>query len=316
MTRKVIWSAASATVVSAAAVWTFAAFAGPSGRAVGPGIQAMASSSTAVIIADVLETNPRKAIEGARDTVKLKVVRTLLGRPAPGDTLGVYYHLLWSDEKMEVLEPPKFVQGRRYLIFLRNNELTDPWLAVLPDNVHLTKEVAAAVRVSHGDAQSEWSSTDSSIAGLQGRLVAYREETSNSGAPIIAVYLDVRNTSGGPQTVDFDLNSAKIDWVVSDATGKAIAPSSPPGNWLPTKAQKVTLAAKESDRLLLTASGAGVAKDGAGHLELISNRMWDFAKSDRGPYFLTGTIMIKPTGDRSLWYGTMALPSVRIPLGE
>jgi hypothetical protein len=315
MTRKVIWSVASATVVGSAAVWTFAAFAGSSGRAVGPGIQAMASSSNAVLIADVLETNPTKAMEGARDTVKLKVVRTLLGRPAPGDTLGVYYHLLWSDEKRQVLEPPKFVQGRRYLIFLRNNELTDLWLAVLPDNVDLTEEVAAAVRVAHGDAQGEWSSTDGKIAGLKARLVAYREENPN-GNPIIAVYLDLRNTSGGPETVDFDLNSAKIDWVVSDATGKAIAPSSPPGNWLPTTAQKVTLAAQEGGRLLLASTRAGLAKDGACRLELIPNRMWDFAKGDRGQYSLTGTITIKPTGDRSLWYGTLALPSVRIPLGE
>ena len=62
----------------------------------------MAASSTTIFIADVIETSPTKAMEGARDTVKLKVVRTLLGRPAPGDVLGVYYHLLWSDEKMDV----------------------------------------------------------------------------------------------------------------------------------------------------------------------------------------------------------------------
>ena len=124
MTHKKLWSAAMAiiVVVVAGAVWTLAASAEPSGRpappgeykeakpveqtrlAAGPGIQAMVAASTDIIIADVLETNPHKAIEGARDTVKLKVVRTLLGRPAAGDILGVYYHLRWSDEKSEILE--------------------------------------------------------------------------------------------------------------------------------------------------------------------------------------------------------------------
>ena len=32
-------------------------------RQAGPGIQALAAASTDVVIADVLETNPRKAIE-------------------------------------------------------------------------------------------------------------------------------------------------------------------------------------------------------------------------------------------------------------
>jgi hypothetical protein len=176
---------------------------------ISPGIQALASASTDIVIADVVETNPRRAIEGARDTVKLKVIRPLLGRSTAGDTIGVYYHLLWSDEKRKILESPKFIKGKRYVIFLRSHlsrrpdgeqiefELTDRWLSVLPDHVDLVGEVAAAIRVSHGDSRGEWSSTDGSIAGLQGRLVAYREESANGGTPIITIYLELRNTSGG-----------------------------------------------------------------------------------------------------------------------
>ena len=78
--------------------------------AAGPGVQALIASSTDILIADVLETSPRRAVEGARDTVKLKVVRSLLGRPTAGDSLGVYYHLLWkTDEQGGELEPLKFV---------------------------------------------------------------------------------------------------------------------------------------------------------------------------------------------------------------
>lgn len=293
-----------------------------------PGIQAMALSSTDIIIADVLETNPSKAEEGARDTVKLKVVRTLLGRPTPGETLGVYYHLLWSDEKSETLEAPKFTKGKRYLIFLRSHftgrpggeksveyELTDQWLAVLPDHVRLEKEVARAVRGPHGDARGEWSSTDGSIAGLQGRLVAYRGEPSN-GTPIISVYLDLRNTAGGNNTVDFLLVGAKVAWTVTDENGKAVKTSIPPGNWLPTPDRKLTLAAKEGGRLKLTVTGAGILKDRGAHLELGSDHVWVFDRQDKGPYFLSGTIAIAPSGERGQWSGTLHLPKVRIPLGE
>src|SRR6516225_3584318 len=62
------------------------------------GIQDLVAASTDVLVADVEDTNPSKAMEGARDTVKLKVVRTLLGLSAPDDTISVYYHLLWTDD--------------------------------------------------------------------------------------------------------------------------------------------------------------------------------------------------------------------------
>jgi hypothetical protein len=249
--------------------------------------------------------------------VKLKVVRTLLGLAAADDTIGVYYHLLWADEKMQVLEAPKFEKGKRYIIFLRSGELTDHWLAVRPDNVTLTKEVAAAVRVLHGDARGEWSSTDGSIAGLQFRLVAYRDEPSN-GTPVISLRLDVRNTSGANNKTEFDLEVAKVAWEVSDAKGKAVAPSSLPGLGTdgPAKARKLTLDSKESGRLRLTGSGAGVARDGAGHLELAWDRVWEFARGGSGPFVLTGKVAIEPTKDRERWSGTVKLLGVRIPLGD
>jgi hypothetical protein len=294
---------------------------------ISPGIQTLVTFSTDVVVADVLETNPSKAMEGARDTVKLKVVRTLLGRPVVGDVLGVYYHLLWSDEKGEVLESPKFLKGKRYVVFLQSHrsrtpegerveyQLTDQWLSVLPDHVHLVKEVVAAIRTAHGDSRGEWSSTDGSIAGLQGRLVAYREAPATGNTPFIIVFLDLRNTAGGDNTTEFNLDAAKVVWTVTDAKGKAVDPVSPPGSWKSPPPRKLTLEAKQSGRLPVTVSGAGVFQGKAGHLDFGVDQVWEFAQGE-GPFFLSGKIKIEPIAQARTWYGTMDLPKVRIPLGE
>jgi hypothetical protein len=345
MMRTQIWPNAACIAVVSGLVLAIAATAGPpappkpaaqneigerrpTGRSVtiSPGIQTLASASTDIVIADVVETNPTKAVEGARDTVKLKVIRTLLGRPAAGDTIGVYYHLLWSDEKREILESPKFIKGKRYVIFLGSHlsrrpdgerieyELTDRWLSVLPDHVDLVEEVAAAIRVSHGDSRGEWSSTDGSIAGLQGRLVAYRAESVKSSTPIITIYLELRNTSGGNNSTEFLLDGAKTDWIVSDTTGKATAPISPPGIWGSTdKPRKLILDSQEGGRLLLTIGEGAVTPGRAGHLELATEEVWEFAQGDKGVHFLTGKITIASSGQPGQWYGTLNLPKVRIP---
>ncbi len=113
-----------------------------------PGLKAVADSSTDIVVAKVLDTKPRKAIEGARDTAQLKVIRALKGPLGPGDEVGVYYHLLWVDTEKWVLEKPKFEQGKRYTVFLLKSAgytLTDQWLAVLPDHPHLDMDVAHAL---------------------------------------------------------------------------------------------------------------------------------------------------------------------------
>ncbi len=207
---------------------------------IGAGLQGLASGSTAVVVADVLETNPCKAIEGARDNVKLKVVRVLMGRPVPGDTLDLYYHLLWVDN-FKTLEPPKFEKGKRYIVFLRSHylvdsdrstkmeyELSDQWLSVIPRRANQCgdqlREIVAAIRTAHGDARGAWSQA---VGPLQARLVAYHNAAVN-GSPIISVYLDLNNVSGGDNTVLFDLAGAAITWEVTDENGTAVAPAAPP----------------------------------------------------------------------------------------
>ncbi|HBI45989.1 MAG TPA: hypothetical protein DDY78_24500 [Planctomycetales bacterium] len=278
---------------------------------ISPGIQALATASTDIIIADVVDTNPRKAIEGARDTVKLKVVKTLLGRHMPGETVGVYYHLVWTDEKATTLERVKFEKGGRYVVFLTFlGELTDPWLAVLQDRQWLAQEIAAAVRVPHGDARGEWSE---SVGALAARLVVYRTEPSN-GTPIFTLYLDVRNGTGGNDTTELNLDKALITWKVTDANGKEIAPSSPPGNWLSTPPKKLVLDSRQSGRLQASITGGGIGKDRGGHLELGSDRVWEFDKGDEKAYYLSGEVTIKATSDAGVWYGTLILPKVKLPV--
>jgi hypothetical protein len=294
-------------------------------RPVGPGIQALAAASTDVVVVEVLKTSPQRAMEGARDTVRLKVVRTLLGSTAADDTLDVYYHLLWADPQAHILEPKRFEKGRRYLVFLKSYvddrgkdgkrvayKPVDQWLWVQPAHPPLIREAAAAVRVPHGDARGEWSRTEGSIAGLQGRLVLYLGEPSN-GTPISKAFLDLRNTSGGGNTVEFVLDGSKTVWKIVNADGKPSVNSSLPGNWISTSARKITLASGKSGRLPLTVSGAGVMKDSGGHLELGPKYVWVFKRGDVGPYLLSGTVTIAPTGGRGQWSGTLDLPRVKIP---
>jgi hypothetical protein len=113
-----------------------------------PGLKAVADSSTDIAVMEVLDSKPRKAIEGAPDTAQFKVVRTLKGPLQPSDEIDVYYHLLWLDPEKGVLEKPKFEKGKRYTVFLvksREYTLTDQWLAVFPEHPCLDKDVAHAL---------------------------------------------------------------------------------------------------------------------------------------------------------------------------
>jgi hypothetical protein len=122
-----------------------------------PVLRAAVAASTDVVVVEVLETKPRKAIEGARDTVRLKVVRSLKGAMPAGTKFGVYYHLLWVDEQQMILEKPKFEQGKEYVVFLKSHletrederkvvyELADQWFAVFPRNEALERELARLI---------------------------------------------------------------------------------------------------------------------------------------------------------------------------
>lgn len=139
-------------------LFTLFAVSAPARGVANPGLKAVADSSTDIAVVEVLDTNPRKAIEGARDTAQFKVVRTLKGPLQPGEEIKVYYHLLWVDPDKGVLEKPKFEKGKRYTVFLVNSRgytLTDQWFAVLPEHPRLDKDVTHALN-EVGDLWSDY----------------------------------------------------------------------------------------------------------------------------------------------------------------
>ena len=124
-----------------------------------PGIEALIRNSTDIVVVSVTATHPRRAIEGARDTVALQVVQSFKGALKTDDPVNVYYHLLWIDNAREVLEPVKFTVGKEYIVFLtarqqlRTGEkptveyqLTDHWLAVQPSYPKLITEISTTIR--------------------------------------------------------------------------------------------------------------------------------------------------------------------------
>ena len=138
--------------------------------------------------------------------------------------------------------------------------------------------------------------------------------THQNGAPIIAIYLDVRNTSGGPDTVDFDLKFSKDRLGRIRRNGEGDSPVKSAGQLVADHGPKGDVGS-ESGRLLLASTRAGLAKDARPsrtHLEpnvgfrqgrpgaILPDRH-DYHQAHGGPQPLVRYV---------------ALPSVRIPLGE
>jgi hypothetical protein len=128
-----------------------------------PGLSSIANTASDIVVAEILDTNPSKAMEGARDTAKFKVVRTLKGPLKPDDEADVYYHLLWTNTEKWILEPPKFEKGKRYTLFLTKDgsrklhyTLADQWLAVAQDHPEFDKDILVAVNEVASLWGDEW----------------------------------------------------------------------------------------------------------------------------------------------------------------
>lgn len=128
-----------------------------------PGLNALVQASTDIVVAKIISSSPRKAIEGARDNAMVQVTRKLKGPLNQGDRISVYYHLLVSDAKTGELEPKKFEVGKEYIVFIKSyrlanapspisevtiRELTDQWLGVQRMQDQLEKAVLSQVEQS------------------------------------------------------------------------------------------------------------------------------------------------------------------------
>ncbi len=253
--------------------------------------------------------------------MKINVADTLLGRPVVGETLNLYYHLLWADERsMTTLEPPKFEKGTRYIIFLRSHivigvdgrkveyELADQWLAVMPPDSRRVDEVKGAIRATQGDTRGAWCE---SVAAYRGRLVAYHDLQDKR--PVINVFLDLNNVTGGQNDVLFDLTRATITWTVTDEGGNIIKPTAPAGRRSNEPLdQKVLVKSQGSVRLPLSQSDEKFPDSQHGYLTLAPDLAWVFDGWNENTYFLTCKIEI-PAVREGVWYGTMDLPAVALP---
>ena len=120
-----------------------------------PGLKTLVGASSDIAVVEVVNTKPRKAIEGARDTVELRVLRTIKGGLTVEQAIEVYYRLLWADTDKRVLETPKFQKASHYAVFLKTSTLVDgekrtveyrltaPWLSVQSANPELERVAAA-----------------------------------------------------------------------------------------------------------------------------------------------------------------------------
>jgi len=116
-----------------------------------PALRKLVDESNEVFIANVLKTSPRKAIEGARDTVVLEVKECLKGDLKKKQKVEIYYHLLWKDTTKWILEDKKFETQKEYVVFTTSSysdhekktryELTDRWLSVQKSHPKLIEEI-------------------------------------------------------------------------------------------------------------------------------------------------------------------------------
>ncbi len=119
-----------------------------------PALENLVQQSTDIAEVQVLSTNPRKADEGARDTAVLQVIQGLKGLIAANSSIQIYYHMRWLSMMTWQLEPPRFVRGRKYIVFLKQDSkgygpnpslmeynLTDSWLSIVPYQPALAEDV-------------------------------------------------------------------------------------------------------------------------------------------------------------------------------
>lgn len=91
-----------------------------------PAVQALVAASTDVAVFEVVSTQPSTAMEGARDTARLKVVQPLKGSLVKEDILPLYYHLIFKDLETHALENPKFEKDKKYIVFLTSQLFSYP----------------------------------------------------------------------------------------------------------------------------------------------------------------------------------------------
>ena len=158
------------------------------------------------------------------------------------------------------------------------------------------------------DEPDSWSKP---VNGLQARLSFARKKTFN-GTPIITTYLELRNVSDVGNVMEVPLDLEKIQFTVTDSTGKVVPPYNGPFDGPSVELGMIRLPFDSFLRFNIASSGTGVPKDEAALLDLGASRDWVFKRADDKTYYLLAEFTVQKTKERH-WFGTIEIPKTKIP---
>lgn len=162
-----------------------------------------------------------------------------------------------------------------------------------------------------GKGNAGWSKP---VGGLEAGLSLERGRESN-GTPILATYLELRNVSDSAAPIEIALDPSKIEFKVTDSSGKEVAQAGLPYDGAMAQPGTLRLPHDSQLRLGVSGNGAGIPKDQGALLDLASSAVWLFKRGDTGEYNLHAKFTIPKTDDH-LWHGTIEAPAARIPLAK
>jgi hypothetical protein len=147
-------------------------------------------------------------------------------------------------------------------------------------------------------------------SGLQARLDFAHKETVN-GTPIIITYLELQNVSSSGNVMEIPWNQRKLQFTVTDAAGKEVAPADGPFDEITAEIGMLRLPHDSTLRLNIASRGAGIAKDQAAHLDLGPLSHWYFKPGDEKTYYLQAKLTIEQT-KAAHWHGTIDIAKTKI----
>ena len=169
----------------------------------------------------------------------------------------------------------------------------------------------AMPQAAGGDDDTDWSSP---VNGLQARLSLGRREVLN-GTPLIATYLELRNTADVANVIEVPFSADAIQFEVVDSDDRLLASKSGPYDELTVEVGMLRLPHDSYLRFDISHHGAGVPKNQAALLDLGAFHVWVFSPGDKHSYYLRGRFSVDPRKDRT-WSGIIEMPKVKIPTAE
>ncbi len=165
--------------------------------------------------------------------------------------------------------------------------------------------------------EPEDKSWSKAVNGIRAKITM-RERTVLNGSRIIAVYLNLKNISGGLYPLHIHWKQSGLSLKVVDADGHEF-PKVTAMDYSGAMPFDFDLVLPLDGFLSfnLSLSGLGIPKDKAAVLDLGDDDCWIIDKAAGKKYFLKATLTIprsKDHGHIRYWYGTIDIPKAEIPL--